>query len=251
VIGPLQRAMAEGCLGASAGAAISDDLRAFLSAHGVAAEDADAILRGAPRLAVYRSLVRNGLSDVVSRMMPSTRARMNRACTGRFDADFATFVDSVGPRTHFVRDVPAELFAWAEPRWRSDPEVPAYLPDLASFELARFAIASAPAREGPALATEHALTPRGDIIKQMHAAISGDPARYQIVRPGQPLPADPLGRRADRDWPCGQQGPLRRAQGRVLRRRGDSHGPRVPRAHRCPQRRSRPRRRHRGVGHPA
>ncbi len=33
---------------------------------------------------------------------------------------------------------------------------------------------------------------RGDIIKQIHRAVSGDPSRYRIVRPGQPLdPAKP------------------------------------------------------------
>jgi len=31
---------------------------------------------------------------------------------------------------------------------------------------------------------------RGDIIKQIHAAISGDPARYHVVRAGQPLEPD-------------------------------------------------------------
>jgi hypothetical protein len=118
---------------------------------------------------VYRSLVRNGLSGVVLRMLPRTRARMNAACSalagqasavagqagGRFDEDFACFVEQVGPRTHYLRDVPAELFAWAEARWRSDPAVPAYLPDLAAFELASFAVsASAPSpglgQAGPA-----------------------------------------------------------------------------------------------------
>jgi YD repeat-containing protein len=31
---------------------------------------------------------------------------------------------------------------------------------------------------------------RGDILKQMHKAIAGDPARYRVVRPGKPLPTD-------------------------------------------------------------
>jgi type IV secretory pathway VirD2 relaxase len=31
---------------------------------------------------------------------------------------------------------------------------------------------------------------RGDIIKQMHAAMAGDPSRYHIVKPGQSLSAD-------------------------------------------------------------
>jgi type IV secretory pathway VirD2 relaxase len=32
---------------------------------------------------------------------------------------------------------------------------------------------------------------RGDIIKQIHNAISGNPARYHVVRPGQALPTEP------------------------------------------------------------
>jgi len=104
-----------------------------------------------PRLAVYRSLVRNGLSAVILRMLPRTRVRMNAACGGRFDADVARFVDDVGPRTHYLRDVPAELFGWAEPQWRADPQVPAYLPDLAAHELASFAVAASPDPPGLAV----------------------------------------------------------------------------------------------------
>jgi type IV secretory pathway VirD2 relaxase len=36
---------------------------------------------------------------------------------------------------------------------------------------------------------------RGDILKQIHNAISGDPARYHIVRPGQALPDEGSGSR--------------------------------------------------------
>jgi hypothetical protein len=122
----LEIALARACLGEQDGDMVAGDLRGFLDRHGVLAEDAEAILAAPRRLAVYRSLVRNGLSAVVLRMLPRTRARMNAVCDGRFDSDFARFVDDVGPRTHYVRDVPAELFAWAEPRWRADPKVPAY-----------------------------------------------------------------------------------------------------------------------------
>src|SRR5258708_3212837 len=140
----LQNAIADACLGAQGGSAIAHDLRGFLEQHGVTAEDVEAIMTAPPRLAVYRSLVRNGLSAVILRMLPRTRVRMNAACGGRFDADVARFIDDVGPRTHYLRDVPAELFAWAEPQWRADPEVPAYLPDLAAHELASFAVAASP-----------------------------------------------------------------------------------------------------------
>jgi len=137
-------------LASRAGEDIARDLRGWLQARDVAAEDVEAILAAPPRLGVYRSLVRNGLSAVVLRMLPRTRARLNAACDGRFDADVAAWVDEVGPRTHYLRDVPAELVAWAAPRWRADPGVPSYLPDLAVHELVHFAVAaSAPSGSRP------------------------------------------------------------------------------------------------------
>lgn len=143
----LQRAIADACLGAGADEAMTRDLRAFLESRGVAAEDVEAILAGPPRIAVYRTLVRNGIGSVVLQMLPRTRARLDAAAPGRMESDLATFVDEVGPRTHYLRDVPAEFLAWAAPRWRADAALPRWLADLAAFELAQFAVAaSAPAR---------------------------------------------------------------------------------------------------------
>jgi hypothetical protein len=152
----LQRAIADACLGATAGDAMARDLRGFLEARGVPEEDIAAILAAPPRLAVYRDLVRNSITSVVLRMLPRTRARMNRdsglrteggeasdAGRGRFDADLAAFLDESPPRTHYLRDVPAEFLAWVEPRWRADPRIPPYLVDLASHELAQFAVGAA------------------------------------------------------------------------------------------------------------
>jgi hypothetical protein len=141
----VERAIAEACLGARAGDAIAADLGAFLADHGASDDDIAAAATVPAGLAVYRSLVRNGLSSVVLRMLPRTRARMNAACAGRFDLDFAKWVDALGPRTHYLRDVPAELLAWADPRWRSDEGVPGYLPDLAAFELAQFGVSASEA----------------------------------------------------------------------------------------------------------
>jgi hypothetical protein len=137
----IQRAIADACLARDPVPA--EDLQRFLEERGVSAEDAAAIAAAPSRLGVYRSLVRNGLSNVVARVLPRTRARFDAARPGRFAADFAAFVDEVGPRTHYLRDVPAELVAWAQPRWRADPSVPAYLPDFAAFELAGFAVGAA------------------------------------------------------------------------------------------------------------
>jgi hypothetical protein len=142
----LERVIADACLSQGAGEAIAGDLRGFLEERGVAAEDVDAILSAPRRLAVYRSLVRNGLAGVVVRMLPRTRARLNTSCGGRFDADLARFLEEVGPRTHYLRDVPGEFFGWVRPRWTTDSSVPPYLPDLAAHELACFAIAASESR---------------------------------------------------------------------------------------------------------
>jgi hypothetical protein len=139
----LERAIADACLSASAGRELEEDLAAFLEARGVSRADAEAILQAPRRLAVYRSLVRNGLSSVVLRMLPKTRTRLNAACGGRFDADFRAFVEEKGPATHYLRDVPFEFVGWVVERWRSDAAVPAYMPDLAAYELAFFEVASA------------------------------------------------------------------------------------------------------------
>jgi uncharacterized protein len=143
---PLERALLDACLGQETGEDIARNLRGFLEARGVATEDVDAIVAAPHRLAVYRSLVRNGLAGVVVRMLPRTRARLNTACAGRFDADLARFLAEVGPRTHYLRDVPGEFFAWARPLWTIDSEVPAHLPDLAAHELACFGVAASESR---------------------------------------------------------------------------------------------------------
>lgn len=153
----LQRAIADACLSAGAGEAMAGDLRAFLEQRGVPAEDVEAIVAAPARLAVYRSLVRNGLAAVVVRMLPRTRARLNAAREDRFDADLAAFLDEAAPRTHYLRDVPAEFFAWVAPRWRDDPGVPAHLVDLAAHELAQFAVGAAAPSRVPALVADVAL----------------------------------------------------------------------------------------------
>jgi hypothetical protein len=142
----LERALADACLGERTGEDIQADLRGFLVERGVEPDDVEAILSAPRGLAVYRSLVRNGLAGVVVRMLPRTRARMNAARPRAFDADVGRFLDEVGPRTHYLRDVPHELFAWAEPRWRADPSLPSYIADLAAHELASFAVAASETR---------------------------------------------------------------------------------------------------------
>jgi hypothetical protein len=143
-VSPIERVLVDACFGEGAGAEMAAGLRGFVEARGVGAEDADAVAAGPARLAVYRSLVQNGIKTVVGKVLPRTRARLNAASGARFDEELARFLDAVGPRTHYLRDVPGELARWALPRWAADASVPADVPDLARFEIAAFESASAP-----------------------------------------------------------------------------------------------------------
>jgi hypothetical protein len=139
----LQRLIAEACLSREGAERCAADLQGFLDEHGVAPEDRRAIVEGRPRLGLYRRLVRNNLFGVVAQMTRRTRALLDDRAPGLFDDTFDAFLDEVGPRSHYLRDVPHELFAFAAPRWREDGRVP-WAADLAALELAAFAVAAAP-----------------------------------------------------------------------------------------------------------
>jgi hypothetical protein len=151
----LEEMIAAACLRAGSEAAFTADLRGFLESHGLDAEDVAAILAAPPRLALYRRLVRNNLTGVVEKMLSRTRARMNDF-GGAFDASFAAFLDEVGPKTHYLRDVPGEFLDWAEPRWRARADLPAWIADLARHELVYFQLGAAAASPVPPEVTEPA-----------------------------------------------------------------------------------------------
>jgi hypothetical protein len=158
--------IAEACLGAVSDAELGEGLSAFLSARSIPAEDAAVIAAAKGRLALYRRLVRGTLADVVQRMMPRARARLNRAANGAFDRTFDAFLAEAAPRTHYLRDVPREFLAWAEPSWRANADVPAYIPDLAAHELAAFTVAAAPG-EIPASGAAAEPEPKGRALGEV------------------------------------------------------------------------------------
>jgi hypothetical protein len=150
----LEKALVDACLEPRAEEALVADLRGFLETRGVPSDDIAAIEQTPHRILVYRALVRNGLLSVVSRLVPRTRARMNAACGGRFDSDFARFLQERGPRTHYLRDVPREFFDWVRPYWDGDASVAPYLVDLGAYELDAFELASFDAPPEPAPVAE-------------------------------------------------------------------------------------------------
>lgn len=148
----LHAMIADACFGDSA-EALAGDLGAYLAAHGVEGEDAEAMLASPRRLGLYRQLVRHNVVNVVGTMLERTRARLDAHVPGEFDRTVDGFLAAQGPRTPHLRDVPSELLAWASPRWRADARIPAWLPDHAELELVDFTIGVAPrAAEPPPLA---------------------------------------------------------------------------------------------------
>jgi uncharacterized protein len=144
----IQQMIADACLTAGSEEEFTRDLRGYLEARGVPAADVDEICAAPPRLALYRRLVRNNLAGVTQRMMPRARARVNDV-NGAFDAEFDAFLEERAPRTHYLRDVPAEFLAWVAPRWKARADLPAYAADLAAHELVEFEICAAPVPAEP------------------------------------------------------------------------------------------------------
>lgn len=138
----LHAMIASACFGKDA--TFDDDLEAHLARHGVDAEDAEAILASPRRLGLYRRLVRHNVTSVSETMLERTRARMEAIAKGAFADTIAAFLDEAGPKTPHLRDVPAELLAFAAPRWRKDARLPEWLVDYATLELLDFTIGVAP-----------------------------------------------------------------------------------------------------------
>ncbi|WP_437935104.1 HvfC family peptide modification chaperone [Sorangium sp. So ce341] len=145
----LQRAL-QASVSAPDGEAIAADPRAWLASAGLEGPDLEAMAALPPRrLLLYRSLVRRGLTGAIRAGIPRTAARLG----DRFEADAARFLEAELPRSRYLRDVAFAFVAFAAPRWVEDPEVPAYLADLARHELAAFAAACAEPDEEEAGAT--------------------------------------------------------------------------------------------------
>jgi hypothetical protein len=139
----LHAMFADACFGDSA-EALGGDLAAYLDRHGVAKDDAEAILASPRRLGLYRQLVRHNVVNVIGMMLERTRVRLDAHVAGELERSVDGFLAQQGPRTPHLRDVPSEFLAWAAPRWRSDDRVPAWLADHAELELVDFTIGVAP-----------------------------------------------------------------------------------------------------------
>lgn len=134
----LMRAVQRSITSPHADTRIRDDRRAWLADEGLEGADLDAMAAiDARRILLYRKLVRRGVASAARIQIPRTVARLGPA----FDAYLARFFAEEPPRSHYLRDIPFELVAWAAPRWAEDESLPPFLADLARHELVAFEVA--------------------------------------------------------------------------------------------------------------
>ena len=129
-LAPLRAFCAAMC-DAAAPEQVKADLPGFLAGHGVTPADQAAIAAHAKRLLLYRKMVHSRLRGVVEDFLPRTAEHLGKP---RLRADIAAFMADRAPHTVYFREIPGEFLAWAVPRWRADPGLPAFLVDLARHE---------------------------------------------------------------------------------------------------------------------
>ena len=126
----------------SAPTAAQEDFETYLRAQGVEGDDLRAMLEvGAKRALVYRRLVFNSMRNVTIDFIERTVARLGFE---RVRSDFEGFVEARASESPYLRDVPGEFVEWVVPHWAADPEVPAWIPELARHELLEYVVRSDP-----------------------------------------------------------------------------------------------------------
>jgi uncharacterized protein len=137
----LEAAVAELVLGPDFDVQDPAAVEAWLARHGISTDDAKALReRELARLVAYRKLVRGTLRHAVELAIPRSMARLGPL----FDEYFQRFLAERGPRTHYLRDVTAELLDFCAPLWATDARIPGYLLDLSRLEALHIQIAAAP-----------------------------------------------------------------------------------------------------------
>ncbi len=97
---------------------------------------------------MYRELVRNRLRKGLRHALRGTCKVLPAAA---FEAAFVTHLDRDPPRTRFFREVVRAFAQTAIPAWRGDASLPAWVADLATYELAQWEVSDLEAERRPSL----------------------------------------------------------------------------------------------------
>lgn len=96
------------------------------------------------RWLLYRRMARSRLAKMLATALPRTAAALGEDAFGAWTD---RWLDEAPPRTRYIREIVPEMVGWASPRLREDPSLPAWLADLAIFELAIWEVAWTEAAE--------------------------------------------------------------------------------------------------------
>jgi len=162
----LESALAELTLGPEIAEGDASAISAWLVRNQVAAGDAQALTRDFPRLLVYRKLVRGNLRGALEATIPRTIARLGE----RFEPHFDEFLRHRPPVTRYLKDVTPRFLSFALERWVADPEIPAYLVDLARHEALQIELATLLARPKHHVAAELSLDENVEFIDAVRQA---------------------------------------------------------------------------------
>jgi len=114
---------------------------------GAEPSEADLELLGSrERWLVYRELVQNRLVEVINVALARTKAAIGEQSFGRAVSEW---LSTGGPKTRYLRYVPAELADFAIPIWHD--EEAAWIAELARFEIASWNVRHAPRDPKPEL----------------------------------------------------------------------------------------------------
>ena len=115
-------------------------------------------------------MVRARMRGIIANVLKRTVAALGEDAWGDW---YARWLDEAPPRTRYVREIVRELVAFALPRWREDPSIPDWLPELAEMEATRFELGylDAPVPEAGELAFEKVpvLSPFVRLLRVEHA----------------------------------------------------------------------------------
>jgi hypothetical protein len=101
---------------------------------------------GAQRLLAYHEMVHNRLFGTIRTFIGSAADQLGRA---RLRAEVDAWIAEPGPKTPYLRDIPAEFLAWARPRWEADGSLPPWLSELAAHQVLIRTVRNDPREVGP------------------------------------------------------------------------------------------------------
>ncbi len=118
-------------------------------------EDDLAALGSPERWLIYRSMVRKRLFDVVSNALPRSKRTLGAEAFLNQVAQWLAMTG--GPESNLFRCVPNDFAAFALPRFKAAD--PAWLSDLARYEIARWDVKYAPSKHLPTVEFNFDLAP--------------------------------------------------------------------------------------------